>query len=191
MSCSEFQNQSFCFMTGKACVQPVNLEDSLSHGCCCNSCSAAPSFMLGWKQDRACGACMNLEVHAHTCIPDSKIAVEDNHRDGVAFSSRPWTPTLHTQNSPVLFFLSGWLGLENWKALGQPYWYTNIHTYKAQRGWSQILFSGIHCQGRRQLAQTETQGIPSKHQEVLICCLWLNIGTCCPERLCSLHPWRF
>lgn len=24
-----------------------------------------------------------------------------------------------------------------------------------------------------------------------MCCVWLNIGTCCPETLWSLHPWRF
>lgn len=35
---------------------------------------------------------------------------------------------------------------------------------------SQAVFGGVQCQGKRQQAQTETQRVPSKHQEKLIDC---------------------
>ncbi|KAK4826185.1 hypothetical protein QYF61_006129 [Mycteria americana] len=41
---------------------------------------------------------------------------------------------------------------------------------RVQRGWSQALFSGAQCQTQGQWAQTETQEVPSKHQEILFYC---------------------
>ena len=38
------------------------------------------------------------------------------------------------------------------------------------REWNQALFSGTHGQEKRQRAQTETQEVPSLHQEAFIYC---------------------
>jgi len=37
-----------------------------------------------------------------------------------------------------------------------------------QRGWSQALLSGAQCQHQRLWAQTETQEVPSEHQQTLL-----------------------
>ena len=60
-----------------------------------------------------------------------------------------------------------------------------------QRRWSQALFSGAQWQDKRQWAHTETQQVPSEHQETLLLWQWSNIGTDCPRRLWNLSSWRY
>ena len=43
----------------------------------------------------------------------------------------------------------------------------------------------------RQWAQTETQKIPSEHRNTFSLWGWPSTGTDCPERLRSLHSWRY
>lgn len=37
-----------------------------------------------------------------------------------------------------------------------------------KRGWSNAVFSGTHCQDKRQQAQTGTQEVTSEHQQALL-----------------------
>lgn len=37
-----------------------------------------------------------------------------------------------------------------------------------KRGWSNAVFSGTHCQDKRQRAQTGTQEVTSEHQQALL-----------------------
>lgn len=61
-----------------------------------------------------------------------------------------------------------------------------------QRGQSQTPASGAKWQKQVWLAQNETQEGPSEHKEThFIQWWWLSTGTGYPERLQSLHPWRY
>lgn len=60
------------------------------------------------------------------------------------------------------------LTLEKRRLKGGSYQCLQILVGRVQGGQSQALFSGFQCQNERQLSQTWTQEIPSKHQEVLL-----------------------